>query len=90
MQTQILSYRIIIEPEKQGKKTVYNAHCPTLGVADYGDSVDAVLTSIKDGIDLALECLVEEGKEIPVDKTDEQVVVTTKVKAPAKAKLLFA
>lgn len=90
MQTQILSYRIIIEPEKQGKKTVYNAYCPTLGVADYGDSVDAVLKSIKDGIDLAVEYLAEEGKEIPVDNTQEQVVVTTKVKVSAKAKMLFA
>lgn len=55
MQTQILSYRIIIEPEKMGKKTVYNAYCPTLGVADYGNSIDEVLESIKDGIELALE-----------------------------------
>ena len=49
MQTQILNYRIIIEPEKQGRKTVYNAYCPTLGVTDYGDSVDEVLKSITDG-----------------------------------------
>ena len=55
METQVLSYRIIIEPEKQGKKTVYNAFCPTLGVADYGNSVDEVLQSIKDGIELAIE-----------------------------------
>lgn len=55
MQAQVLSYRIIIEPEKMGKKTVYNAYCPTLGVADYGDSIDEVLASIKDGVELALE-----------------------------------
>lgn len=53
MQKQVLSYRVIIEPEKQGKKTVFNAYCPTLGVADYGNSVDEVLESIKDGIELA-------------------------------------
>lgn len=90
MQTQVLSYRIIIEPEKQGKKTVYNAYCPTLRVADYGDSIDEVLKSIKDGVELALECLVEEGKEIPVDSPDQQVVTTTQVKVPFGAKLGFA
>lgn len=37
MQKQVLNYRIIIEPEKMGRKTVYNACCPTLGLADYGD-----------------------------------------------------
>lgn len=52
MQTQILNYRIIIEPEKMGRKTVFNAYCPTLGVADYGDSVEEVLKSIKDGMKL--------------------------------------
>jgi len=57
MEKHVLNYRVIIEPEKMGKKTVYNAYCPTLGVADYGDSVEDVLKSIKDGIKLAIECL---------------------------------
>lgn len=85
MQTQILNYRIIIEPEKQGKKTVYNAYCPTLGVADYGDSVDEVLKSIKDGIGLAIEYLVDEGKEVPVDQIEKQVVTSAQVNAPRGA-----
>lgn len=89
MQTRILSYRIIIEPEKQGKKTVYNAYCPTLGVADWGDSIDAVLASIKDGIELALESLAQEGKEIPVDNIDKEMVASAQVEAPAGAKLTF-
>ncbi|MEK7617218.1 MAG: type II toxin-antitoxin system HicB family antitoxin [Patescibacteria group bacterium] len=79
MQKQVLNYRIIIEPEKQGKNTVYNAYCPTLGVADYGDSIDEVLKSIKDGIELAVEYLRDEGKEVPVDIVDKQVVTTQMV-----------
>lgn len=89
MQTQVLSYRIIIEPEKMGKKTVYNAYCPTLGVADYGNSIDEVLKTIKDGIELALEYLKKEGKEIPVD-SPIAMVATTEVKAPAGAKVTLA
>ena len=90
MQKQVLNYRIIIEPEKQGKKVVYNAYCPTLGVVDYGDSIDEVLKSIKDGIDLAIEYLQEDGQEIPVDNVEEQVVLTTKVQVSANAKLALA
>ena len=90
MQAKVLNYRIIIEPEKQGKKTVYNAYCPTLGVADYGDSIDEVLKSIKDGIKLALEYLVEEGQEIPVDTPEKGVVATAEVKARVGAKFYVA
>lgn len=90
MQTQILNYRIIIEPEKQGRKTVYNAYCPTLGVADYGDSVEDVLKSIKDGIELAIECLVEKGEDVPADKIENQVITSTQVKAPHGAVIISA
>ena len=90
MQTKILDYRIIIESEKQGKKTVYNAYCPTLSVADYGDSIDEVLESIKDGIELAIESLAQEGKSIPVDKPESRFVATAQVKAPVGAKLSVA
>lgn len=90
MQRTLLNYRIIIEPEKQGKKTVYNAYCPTLGVTDYGDTIDEVLISIKDGLDLAMESLVEAGKEIPIDEPEKQMVASAQVKVPHGAKLSFA
>ena len=87
MQKQVLNYRIIIEPEKQGKQVVYNAACPTLGVYDYGDSIEEVLVSIKDGIELAIEYLRDEGKEIPEDNIKEQTVTTAQVEVPAGARL---
>ena len=90
MQTRVLTYRIIVEPEKQGKKTVYNAYCPTLGVTDYGDSVVEVLKSIKDGIELALDYLVKEGKQVPIDTLEKSLVTTAQVKAPVGAKIFFA
>lgn len=88
MQKQVLNYRIIIEPEKMGRKTVYNAYCPTLGVADYGDSIDEVLKSIKDGIELAIECLKDEEQEIPTDNIEEQMVTTTRVEVPPDARIV--
>lgn len=86
---QALNYRVIIEPEVVKSKTVYNAYCPTLDVADYGDSIDEVLESIKDGILLAIECLVDDGKPVPVDQPDQQIVVTTQVSLPSTIKPAF-
>ena len=79
MEKHVLNYRVIIEPEKMGKKIVYNAYCPTLGVVDYGDSIEEVLESIKDGIKLAIDCLLEEEKEVPKDNTDEQFIATVRI-----------
>jgi len=91
MQRKVFSYRVIIEPEKypDGSK-VYNAYCPTLGVADYGDSVEEVLESIRDGILLAIESLAKEKQEIPEDNVEEQIVTSTKIEIPEKIKASFA
>lgn len=83
MDKKILNYRVIIEPERMGRKMVYNAYCPSLGVADYGNTVEEVLKSIKDGIKLAIECLAEEGKEIPRDNIEDQLIATVHISSPS-------
>lgn len=91
MQAKILNYRVIIEPETYPTgERVYNAYCPTLGVADYGGTVEEVLESIKDGILLAVESLLKEGKEIPTDNLEEQIVTSAKIQLPPKVKAHFA
>jgi len=91
METRVLNYRIIIEPEKYSDgKLVYNAHCPSLGIADYADSVEEVLESIRDGIILAIESMAKEGLEIPKDNIDEQIVTSTKVSVPKNLGANFA
>ncbi len=82
MQTQILNYRIIIEPEKMGRKTVFNAYCPTLGVADYGDSVEEVLKSIKDGMKLTIEHMLEKKEEILEDNIYKQLLTNVQIRVP--------
>ena len=79
MQARILSYRIIIEPEKHGRKTVYNAYCPTLGVADYGDSIDEAIKNIKALIKFHIESLLEERLEVPQENTTEEIITSTTV-----------
>lgn len=90
-QTKVLNYRVIIEKEYYDDGTpVYNASVPTLGVFDYGDTIDAVLKSVKDGIEGMLEFLTEEGREIPVDYPNESVVTFTEVTVPAKVARLIS
>lgn len=91
MQKHVLNYRVIIEPETyaDGSK-VYNAYCPTLGITDYGDSIESVLESIKDGIELAVETLAKDKEEIPTDNISEQIVTSTKVEVSPDIKLSFA
>lgn len=90
MKTNVLNYRVIIEPEKypDGSK-VYNAYCPSLGITDYGDSVEEVLESIKDGILLAVDTMVKAGKDVPMDHVDEQIVASAKVSLPKGLQFAF-
>ncbi len=88
MEKNVLNYRIIIEREKYDDKSpVYVAYCPTLGISDYGDSIEEVLKSIKDGIELAVESLVKEDKEVPIDHIEEQIITSTKINAPSGIKI---
>ncbi|KKQ42634.1 MAG: hypothetical protein US60_C0015G0045 [Microgenomates group bacterium GW2011_GWC1_37_8] len=87
----VLNYRVIIEKERYDDGSiVYSASCPTLGVFDYGDSIEEVQTSIKDGIESAIEFLTEQGREIPTDIPEESIVTFTEVKIPPKSVNLIA
>ena len=91
MEKRILNYRIIIEPEKYPNgDTVYVAYCPTLGISDYADTIEDVLESIQDGIELAIKSLAKHKKEIPLDDIEGQIITSAKVNIPASVKLSFA
>ena len=88
METKVLNYRIIIKPEKENKKTVYLAECPTLGVYDWGDTIDKALKHIKEGIECHIESLIKDHEEIPVDYPEKEFVTETKVAIPIKPSLI--
>lgn len=83
MQKQVLNYRIIMEPEKMGKKVVYNAYCPALGLADYGDSLDEAFKNIQSLIKFHIESLLEDGLEVPTENTQEEVITSTRISIQA-------
>lgn len=80
MEQKVLNYRIIIEPEKYADGSiVYVGYCPTLGISDYGDTIEEVMASIKDGIILAVEALAKDKKEIPIDSIEDQIIASAKI-----------
>jgi len=86
LQTKIFNYRVIIEKEHYDDGTpVFSASCPTLGVFDYGDSIEKVLESIRDGIEGTIEFLTEQGREIPIDYPAESIVTFTEVEVPLES-----
>ncbi|OGB84956.1 hypothetical protein A2994_03965 [candidate division Kazan bacterium RIFCSPLOWO2_01_FULL_48_13] len=91
MDKKVLNYRIVIEPEKYDDGSrVYVAYCPTLGISDYGDTVEEVLASIKDGIELTVESLAKEKSEVPVDAVEDQIITTARINVPSSWKAQFA
>lgn len=81
----ILNYRINIDKERLGKKTVYNASCPALGLADFGDTIDEALKHITSLIEFHLETLVELGQSIPVEKDTTSLITSVTVPLPRSA-----
>ena len=69
----ILDYRVIVKPDKRidSNKPCYVASCPTLGIVDDGDTLEKALKNIRSLIIFHLDCLQQEGKEVPVDNPQE-------------------
>jgi len=80
-----LNYRIIVEKEKQGKDSVYVAYAPSLGLSDFGKTIDQAVANIEQAIELYLETLIELKEPMPQPDTDEYYVTSTKIqfKVPA-------
>lgn len=81
MQTTVLNYRIVVEPDQYTgtNKPCYTAYCPTLGVADGGDTIEEALQSVQGAIEAYVESLVDDGLPVPVDNVDQSLVASTKI-----------
>ena len=84
MKVRVLNYRIIVTPDTQTGtgKAGYTAFCPTLGVADDGDTVEEALKNVKGAIQAYVNSLVEDKKVVPVDQPQQDIVTTTQITAP--------
>lgn len=91
METKVLNYRITIEPDTRtgANEPGYAAYCPTLGLADGGDTIEEAIENIKKLITFHIECLVKEGQAVPVD-SQEQMTLTAKVRIRVDQNFSFA
>lgn len=46
-------------------ESCFTAYCPTLGIADSGDTIEEALAEMREGIQCYLEALIRDGKKIP-------------------------
>jgi len=88
----VKNYRVIIEPEVDSgtRKKVYTVFCPTLGVADWGATVEEALVNIKEGIECYIESLIKHNEPIPEEDLEKQIITTTQVEFYAPKGLSFA
>lgn len=87
MKTKALNYRIIVEKEPQETEAVYVAYAPSLGLSDFGATVDKAVANIEQAIKLYLETLVELKEPVPPPDADDYYVTTKKIEFGAAAKL---
>lgn len=81
MQTTVLNYRVIVEPDTQTGtgKPGFTALCPTLGVADDGDTLEEALVNIRGAIAAYAQSLIDDGVAVPVDRPERDIVTTAQV-----------
>lgn len=86
METKVLNYRIIIEPDRETgtDKPGFTAYCPTLGLADDGDTIEEALKNIKAMVKFHLKCLSEEGADIPSPDNDQGLITSLKIEVSSK------
>lgn len=81
MQTKILNYRVIVTPDKQTGtgKAGFTAFCPTLGVADDGDTIEDALANLKGAIQAYVDSLIQDNESVPTDQPERDIVTTMQI-----------
>ena len=82
MQTDILNYHIIVKPDVETGtgKPGFTAYCPTLGVADGGDTVEEAISNVKEAIKAYVASLKADGASVPTDNPNQDIL--TQVSLP--------
>ena len=94
METKVLNYRIIIEPDvlTGSGKPCFLAYAPTLDVADNGTTIEKALENIHEAIECRIAALIADGAPVPPpDTLGATVVVTaTSVEVPKRYPVAFS
>lgn len=88
METRVLNYRIVVEKEKQNKGYLYVAYVPSLGISDFGKTIEEAVKNTEKAIKLYLETLIDLKKPIPTPDNEEYFVTSKKVELTISSKNL--
>ena len=80
MDTKVLNYRIIVEKEKQNKGYIYVAHAPSLGISDFGKTIDEAVKNMEKALKIYIDTLIDLKKPVPTPDTEDYFVTTSKIK----------
>lgn len=86
METKALNYRVIVEKERSKKGFVYVAYAPTLGISDFGKTVEQAVDNIEKAIKLYIETMVELKKPVSRPDEEEYFVTTRKIEVAVPIK----
>lgn len=77
-QTYILNYRVLVEKETYDDGTpVYVTQVPTLGISDYGPTLEKALENTQNLIKFHIESLIEERENVPAPDDLTNLIVTS-------------
>lgn len=85
METKVLRYNVLIK--KEGKHFV--AYVPTLGISDFGKTVDEAKKHIKSAIEIHVEGLIKTRTDVPAPDDQEFYISQTEVTVNKNVKLVF-
>jgi len=85
MKTTALKYNVMIK--KEGKYFV--AYVPTLGISDFGKTVDDARKNVEAAISIHIEGLIKTDSEVPAQDSTDFYISQYQVNVPANLKLAF-
>lgn len=88
MKQNIANYTVVIDKEKRTgtNKVCFTALVPALGIATEADTLPQVKKDVKELVQFHIECLSEEGSEIPVE-SEKSFVTKIEALLPPKPRL---
>lgn len=78
MKTTVLRYHVVIR--KQGRH--YIADVPTLGISDYGLTLEQARRNVKNAIDCHIEGLIKTNSDVPIPDTEDYYMSVAEVSVP--------
>lgn len=81
MNAEYVQYKVCLSWDEETSQM--DAAIPTLGIGDCGPDTNAALDSLREMVSFHVECLLDEGEQLP--ESDEGVGVYIRVPLPVRA-----